>query len=129
MANRSEGLPTPSQDRRADYIDSITTGASSDISQATRIANGMVREYGYSDVVGPVNVGDNEGLAPATRSVIDSEVRRMLEEAQRRAHTLLTEKRTELERLANALVEFETLTKTEVMKVIKGERIERQIAA
>lgn len=110
-------------------ISSITTGASSDISQATRIANGMVREYGYSDKVGPVNVGDNETLAGTTRTIIDSEVRRMLEEAKSRAHTLLTEKRTELERLANALVEFETLTRSEVMKVIKGEKIDRQLAA
>ena len=89
----------------------------------------MVREYGYSDAVGPVNVGDDSSLAPATRSVIDSEVRRMLEEAKGRAYSLLTDKKIELERLANALVEFETLTKPEVMKVIKGEKIERQLAA
>lgn len=89
----------------------------------------MVRHYGYSDAVGPVNVGDNDTIAPSTRSVIDSEVRRMLEEAKTRAHNVLTEKRTELERLGNALIEFETLSKAEVMKVIKGEKIDKKVIA
>lgn len=107
---------------------SITTGASSDISQATKIASSMVRHYGYSDVVGPVNVADNEDISPSTRSLVDQEVRRMLEEAKFRATEVLTTKKTELERLANALIEFETLNKDEVMKVIKGEKIEKSIA-
>lgn len=107
---------------------SVTTGASSDISQATKIANSMVRHYGYSDVVGPVNVSDNQELAPSTRSMIDNEVRRMLEEAKARAVNVLTEKRAELERLAQALIEYETLSRAEVDKVIKGEKIEKSLA-
>lgn len=105
----------------------ITTGASSDISQATRIANSMIRQYGYSDVVGPVNATDSELLAPTTRTMIDDEVRRMLEEAKERAHNVLVENKHKLERLANALIEFETLDKSEVLKVIAGEKIEKNL--
>lgn len=88
----------------------------------------MVRHYGYSDVVGPVNVADNDTISPTTRSLVDQEVRRMLEEAKSRATELLQSKKTELDRLANALIEYETLNKDEVMKVIKGEKIEKSIA-
>ena len=114
-------------DRSFSFV-SITTGASSDISQATKIASSMVRHYGYSDAVGPVNVSDNDALAPSTRSIIDNEVRRMLEEAKTRAYDVLTSKKTELERLANALIEFETLTGAEAKRVIRGERIEKRLA-
>lgn len=89
----------------------------------------MVRHYGYSDVVGPVNVSDNDTIAPSTRSLVDQEVRRMLEEAKGRATEVLTSKKAELERLANALIEFETLNKDEVVKVINGERINKSIVA
>lgn len=88
----------------------------------------MVRHYGYSDVVGPVNVADNDTISPSTRSLVDQEVRRMLEEAKSRATEVLTSKRTELTRLANALIEYETLNKDEVMKVIKGEKIEKSLS-
>lgn len=87
----------------------------------------MVRHYGYSDVVGPVSVADNEVLANSTRSMIDNEVRRMLEEAKERAVNLLIENKNKLEKLANALVEFETLSKAEVMKVIAGEKVEKSV--
>lgn len=88
----------------------------------------MVRHYGYSDVVGPVNVADNDTISPTTRSLVDQEVRRMLEEAKSRATELLQSKKIELDRLANALIEYETLNKDEVMKVIKGEKIDKSIA-
>jgi ATP-dependent metalloprotease len=88
----------------------------------------MVRYYGYSDLVGPVNVSDNETISPSTRSLVDQEVRRMLEEAKSRATEVLTSKKTELDRLAKALIEYETLNRDEVMKVIKGEKIEKSIA-
>ena len=87
----------------------------------------MVRHYGYSDVVGPVSVADSETLAPSTRSMIDNEVRRMLEEAKQRAFDILIENKTKLEKLANALVEFETLSKAEVMKIIAGEKVEKSL--
>ena len=74
----------------------------------------MVRQYGYSDVVGPV-------------SAADSEVRRMLEEAKQRALDVLTDNKHKLEKLANALIEYETLDKSEVLKVLAGEKIEKEV--
>ena len=85
----------------------------------------MVRHYGYSDVVGPVDTSNNDILSPSTRTMIDQEVRRMLEEAKQRAFDVLTTNRVKLERLANALIEFETLSKSEVLKVIEGQKLNK----
>jgi ATP-dependent metalloprotease len=87
----------------------------------------MVRQYGYSDVVGPVSAADSEELSPSTRSMIDGEVRRMLEEAKQRAFDVLTTNKHKLETLANALIEYETLDKSEVLKVLAGEKIEKEV--
>ena len=111
--------------RQLTVRNSVTTGASSDIKQATNIANSMVRHYGYSDVVGPVDTSNNDILSPSTRTMIDQEVRRMLEEAKQRAFDVLTTNRVKLERLANALIEFETLSKSEVLKVIEGQKLNK----
>ncbi|GAA5830252.1 hypothetical protein JCM11251_001284 [Rhodosporidiobolus azoricus] len=108
--------------------DNITDGASSDISNATNIASAMVRRFGFSDAIGPVSVTGDSDAPPAseeTQRVIDSEVRGLIEAAQERARQCLRSKSQELERLARALVEYETLDVGEVRKVIKGEKIER----
>ncbi|GAA5848518.1 hypothetical protein JCM8547_004537 [Rhodosporidiobolus lusitaniae] len=109
--------------------ENITDGASSDISNATSIANRMVRRFGYSDALGPVahpgDAGEGPKESEETARVIDGEVRRLVEEAQARARELLKARKGELERLAKALVEFETLTASEVQTVIKGEKLER----
>ncbi|BGP37913.1 i-AAA protease yme1 [Rhodotorula kratochvilovae] len=108
--------------------ENVTDGASSDISSATNIAGSMVRRFGFSDAVGPVAHGGGDGDAPVseeTLRLIDGEVRTLVEGAQERARACLRAKKVELERLAKALVEYETLDCAEVEKVIKGEPIQR----
>ncbi|KDE08022.1 hypothetical protein MVLG_01724 [Microbotryum lychnidis-dioicae p1A1 Lamole] len=107
--------------------DHVTDGASSDISNATSMASNMVRRFGFSDLIGPVahsNDPDSQ-TSPDTQAKIEQEVRGMIEEAQNRARDLLLERKEELDRLAKALVRYETLTLKEVEKVVKGEEIEK----
>lgn len=75
--------------------------------------------------LGNVDLASNHGsLSSETRQAIEDEVRRLTEEARSRAMTLLTEKRVELDRLAKALVDYETLNREEALKVVKGEKLE-----
>ncbi|KAG8917638.1 i-AAA protease yme1 [Tulasnella sp. 417] len=99
----------------------VTSGCSSDLKNATQVATGMIRYYGYSEELGPVHFGDD--TSPAKRGEIDAEIKRLLVDGFARAKTLLTEKEDELHKLADALVEYETLDSEEVNKVIKGEKI------
>ena len=97
----------------------ITTGAESDIQQLTGIARHMVGRWGMSDAVGPVAVLPSEGNGPmlpgasetseATHQLVDSEVRRIVDEAHVDVYRLLTEHRAQLESLAEALLREETL--------------------
>ena len=104
--------------------ENVTDGASSDISNATSIASNMVRRFGFSDSIGPVSYmgGDSDQPPPSeeTQRLIDSEVKTLIEQAQERARVVLASKKDELERLAQALVDFETLDLAEVQK---GEEI------
>ncbi len=96
-----------------------TTGAESDIQQLTNIARQMVGRWGMSDAVGPLAVLPAEGQGPflpgasevsaRTQELIDDEVRRIVDEAHREVVALLTEKRAQLDGLAAALLEHETL--------------------
>jgi hypothetical protein len=98
--------------------DNVTDGASSDISNATSIASSMVRRFGFSDALGPVAHpgGDNEPPSQETQKLIDSEIKGLLEAAQDRARAVLKSRKHELERLAKALVEYETLDAAETQK-------------
>lgn len=102
--------------------DKITTGASNDFTQANAIARAMVTQYGMSERVGPIVVADEDWdtLSPHTRELIDAEVRRLLEESHERAKTLLIAHRVQLDRLAGALLEYETLTREEIEAVVVG---------
>ncbi|KAK3210056.1 hypothetical protein GRF29_44g1503078, partial [Pseudopithomyces chartarum] len=102
----------------------IGDGASSDISNATSLAHTMVTRFGFSPILGSIDYGTNyDQVSPDTKRIIDTEVRRLVEEAKERARKLLTEKRLELDRLATALVQYETLDKEEIVKVIRGEKL------
>lgn len=87
----------------------------------------MITRFGFSDVLGPVAYANDSDapISPATQATIELEVRKLVEQAQQRAKDLLTEKHIELERLARALVEHETLDLQEVKRVIAGEKIEK----
>ncbi|KAL3426677.1 ATP-dependent metallopeptidase [Phlyctema vagabunda] len=106
----------------------VTSGVASDLQQATRIAYAMVTSYGMSPVLGNVDLGSNHNtLSTATKELIESEVRRVIEEGRVRATNLLESKRRELDLLAKALVEYETLNNEEAFKVIKGEKLQGKL--
>ncbi|KAK6586001.1 hypothetical protein PZA11_001058 [Diplocarpon coronariae] len=106
----------------------VTSGASSDLQKATQIAYAMVTRYGMSDKLGNVDLASNYSkLSAGTRELIEAEVRRMIEEGRERATALLLSKRKELDLLAQALVQYETLDRDEAFKVIKGEKLQGKV--
>lgn len=106
--------------------ENVTSGCSSDLSNATGMARAMVASYGMSDVIGPVRLSDDwESWSPKIRDMADHEVRSFLIESEQRTRRMLAEKKTELKRLAEGLLEYETLTKDEMEKVVKGEKINK----
>jgi cell division protease FtsH len=113
-------------------FDEISTGASNDLRQATRIARAMVTEYGMSEAVGPMSIGD-EGepflgrdlgrratVSEHTSQLIDGEVRRLLDEADALARSILRQNMHILERLAELLLEQETVQGAEFEEVVQG---------
>ncbi|KAL3155675.1 hypothetical protein ABBQ32_012702 [Trebouxia sp. C0010 RCD-2024] len=104
--------------------DAVTSGARSDLQQATSLARHMVTECGMSDELGPVYLlSDGHGeraTSGDTQRRIDAEVTKMLREAYKRVTTLLTEREGELHTLARALLEHETLTRGDIQQVLDG---------
>jgi cell division protease FtsH len=105
----------------------VTTGAENDLQQVTEIARRMVLRWGMSEKLGPISfvARQDEGLPPAfqrqpyseaTAETIDAEVRRIVEECHRQAEALLTEHRAQLDALARALLEAESLDEHEIRK-------------
>ena len=116
----------------------VTTGASGDISQATKMARRMVTVWGMSDKLGPLLYNDDQeevflghsvtqtkNVSAATAEVIDAEVRRIVDEAYEACKKILTDHNDELVSLGEALLEYETLSGDEIKAVIKGETIVR----
>jgi cell division protease FtsH len=119
--------------------DELNTGASNDIQQATEMARSMVMEYGMSEKLGWLRYRDNQeevflghsvarsqSVSEQTAQLIDQEVRRLIEEAEAAARKVLTDHIDELHRLAQALLEFETLNGEESKRAIRGEDIGRE---
>jgi ATP-dependent metalloprotease len=104
-------------------------GASSDIDQATKVARAMVTKFGMSSKVGPVMHGDSEfsSLSSKTRTEIENEVKLLIETARQRALNILKTHKDELQALAKALLEYETLSKEEIEQVIKGKVLTKRI--
>jgi cell division protease FtsH len=118
--------------------ESLNTGASNDIQQATELARAMVMEYGMSERLGWLRYRDNQEevflghsvsraqhVSEETARLIDQEIRRLIEEAEKVARKVLTDHLDELHRLATALLEYETLTGEESKRAIRGEDIGR----
>ena len=100
----------------------ITTGAQNDIKQATELARNMVGAWGMSDVIGPVTVITDEGqlpfpgasdISPQTQQLVDEEVRHLIEQAHEQVTQLMSAHRDQLDSLATALLERETLEQEE----------------
>jgi len=101
----------------------ITQGASSDFIQATRIAETMVISYGMSEKMGHMAFKKKEikDLSPETRATIEQETRLLIEHSFTRAKKILQENDKQLHLLANALLEYETLSKEEIEMVVSGQ--------
>jgi cell division protease FtsH len=117
----------------------VTSGASSDIEQATRLARMMVTRWGLSEELGTVSYGENQdevflgmsvsrtqNASEATVQKIDTEIRRFVEGGYNEATRILTEKRADLEALAKGLLEFETLSGDEIIDLLGGKKPNRE---
>jgi cell division protease FtsH len=116
--------------------DRVTTGAASDIQQATGIARRYVAQWGLSDAIGPVLVGDNEHevflgrelgsrreVSEKTAQLVDAEVSRVIGEAYNRAKRVLTDNLELLHAVAASLLERETLTREDIAVLMRGEKL------
>lgn len=120
--------------------ENITSGAASDIEQATKLARAMVTRWGFSDKLGQVAYGDNQeevflghsvarqqNVSEDTAQLIDAEVRRLIEEAYDSATKILTQKKKEWITLSEGLLEYETLSGDEIGQLLKGEKPSRDM--
>jgi len=116
--------------------DHVTTGAASDIQQATSIARRYVSQWGLSDVVGPILVGDDEQelflgreiqsrrhISSSTAQTVDAEISKLIRESYQRATEVLSENLDLLHAVAAALLERETLSGAEVQMLARGETL------
>ena len=111
----------------------VTSGASGDISMATKLARAMVTKWGFSDALGAVEYGENQeevflghsvarnqSVSEATAEIIDAEVKRLIKLGYDEAFRILTTKLDDLHTLAKTLLEYETLTGDEIINALKG---------
>ncbi len=111
----------------------VTSGAASDIEQATRLARMMVTRWGLSDELGTVSYGENQeevflghsvsrqqNVSEQTAQKIDGEIRRLVEEGLAEARAILSSHKDDLEHLAQGLLEYETLSGDEIRNLLAG---------
>lgn len=100
-----------------------------DLDSATRVAWQMVAQLGMSERLGPVEyLRQYNQLSSETRAMVESEVKKVLDESYARARKLLLSRRKELDLLAKALVEYETLDRSEVEKILRGEKLPGRVS-
>jgi cell division protease FtsH len=120
--------------------ENITSGAASDIDQATKLARAMVTRWGFSDELGQVAYGDNQeevflghsvarqqNMSEETQRKIDAEVRRLIDEAYQTARSILSKKKKDWMAIAEGLLEYETLSGDEIKQLLKGEKPNRDL--
>jgi cell division protease FtsH len=118
--------------------DKVSSGASSDIQQATKLARAMVMQWGMSDKLGPLQYEEAQGetflgysqtqrhnMSNETALLIDAEIRRLVDGGHARATEIITTNVDQLHKLAGALLELETLTGDEIKTIIGGGKIDR----
>ena len=116
--------------------DRVTTGAASDIQKATAIARRYVTQWGLSDAIGPILVGDNEQelflgreiqhrreVSEQTAQLVDAEVKRVIDRSYERAKETLTDNMALLHQVAAALLERETLTRDDIEILSRGDTL------
>jgi len=120
------------------FCDDISSGAQSDIEQATRIARQMVLTWGMSDQLGPISYGPSQGMqdyslllppekeySEKTAEAIDVEIKRILEEAYELAKQLIGENKDRLKGIASALLKYETLDAEDVELILDGGQLDK----
>jgi AFG3 family protein len=105
------------------HFDTVTSGASDDFNKVTRMATAMVTKWGMSKKLGPLHFEDNENklhkpFAEATAQTIDSEVRRIVDEAYKQCKELLTEKKTQVGIIAEELLAKEVLGRDDMVRLL-----------
>jgi cell division protease FtsH len=124
------------------FFDDTTSGAQSDINQATKIAKQMVLTWGMSSELGPISYGADSALSEfmypipgerdysdKTAEVIDREVRRITDEAYKEAKQLIQANKDNVEKIANALLKYETLDAEDVKLLLKGGQLDKPTVA
>ena len=112
----------------------VSNGPSGDIQQASSLARAMVMRWGMSDKIGDIDyqaahegyAGGNIGgfsISTKTKELIEQEVKKLIDDGYAQALTILKKKKKEFERLAQGLLEYETLTGDEINKIIKGQKL------
>jgi len=111
----------------------VTTGASNDIERATQLARNMVTKWGLSETLGPMDYGDSEGgymgsqakpMSEKMAQLIDDEVRQVIDKNYQRAEDILKSHMDILHNMAQALMDWETIDKSQIDHLLKGEKIE-----
>ncbi len=113
----------------------MTTGAANDFEQATDLAQKMVQRWGMSDSLGPRVYGDNDAevflgrdvvthknLSDSTAELVDQEITRIIEEQYSRARGIIEENRDKIKKMAEALLDWETLESDQIDQIMRGER-------
>ena len=116
----------------------VSSGASGDIKQATKLARAMVTQWGMSDAIGPLELEEKQGetflgysqtqrsnMSNETALLIDREIKRLVEDGLKRAREVITGHLDQLHAVAGALLEFETITGDEIKRIVAGEGIGR----
>ena len=114
--------------------DKVTSGATSDIEQATKLARAMVTQYGLSDKLGPIAYAEDEGevflgqqigrtrnISSETAKLIEEEIKQLVMDGFNEARRILTEKGDDFEALGQGLLEYETLTGDEITNLLAGQ--------
>ena len=104
----------------------VTSGIQHDVQSATRVAYHLVTQCGYSPKLGNVDLAsDYKSLSGETKQAIEQEVREIVEAGRQRADKIIRDHRKDLEALKDALLEFETLDKAEIERILRGEKLKR----
>ncbi len=122
------------------FFNEVSSGAASDIKQATEVARKMVREWGMAETAGMVYYGDDEAsgtfldlgqrdYSDKTAETIDAEVKKLLDSAHEGARCVVLDNRSKVETIAEGLLKFETLSGEEVNALIRGESLDRSTVA
>ncbi len=120
-------------------MEQVTSGASSDIETATKIARAMVTQFGLSEKLGPIAYAEEEGevflgqsiarsksISGETSKIIEEEIARFVNEGYEKAREILIRRNDDWEAISQALLEYETLTGEEIDQLLKGEKIVRE---